>query len=125
MHNTDHFQTLLEQERTTLLKELASLGQINSDNAEDWELAPADLDIMEADRNEAADRIEEQQIEQGVLDNLEVRYRLVLHAIKRIKEGTYGICEIGGEKIEEDRLEVNPAARTCKAHMEEESTLTL
>ena len=38
-------------------------------------------------------------------------------ALEKIEKGTYGICETGGEKIEEDRLEANPSARTCKAHM--------
>ena len=34
-----------------------------------------------------------------------------------IAAGTYGTCEVSGEQIEEDRLEADPAARTCKAHM--------
>lgn len=32
-------------------------------------------------------------------------------ALKRIDEGTYGICEVTGEKIGEDRLRVMPFAR--------------
>ncbi|MCA9353454.1 TraR/DksA C4-type zinc finger protein [Candidatus Nomurabacteria bacterium] len=38
-------------------------------------------------------------------------------ALKRIENGTYGTCSVCGEKIEEDRLGANPAADTCKAHM--------
>ena len=37
--------------------------------------------------------------------------------------GTYGSCEISGEAIEVERLEANPAARTCKAHIEREAEL--
>jgi RNA polymerase-binding transcription factor DksA len=51
---------------------------------------------------------------------LEVRYNEIKSALKKIEEsapGAYGLCEVGGEQIEEDRLEANPAARTCKAHM--------
>ena len=40
-----------------------------------------------------------------------------LDALERIEKGTYGICEVGNEEIEEDRLNANPAARTCKAHL--------
>lgn len=123
--DTSHFKQKLEEEKQTLIEELASLGHINPDNAEDWELNFEDLNIMEADRNEAADRIEEQQIDQSVLETLELRYRLVLRALARIENGTYGTCEISGKEIETDRLEANPAARTCKEHMEEESTLPL
>jgi RNA polymerase-binding transcription factor DksA len=47
----------------------------------------------------------------------------VVHALGKIEAGTYGVCEVSGMDIEEDRLEANPAARTCKAHMAEEATL--
>lgn len=38
----------------------------------------------------------------------EVRY-----ALRRLDEGTYGICEVCGRPIEEARLEAKPAARFC------------
>ena len=42
-------------------------------------------------------------------------------ALKRIDEGTYGICEMTGEKIGEDRLRVMPFARfTIEAQEEME-----
>jgi RNA polymerase-binding transcription factor DksA len=34
-----------------------------------------------------------------------------------MEEGKYGICKVCGEEIEEARLEANPAAETCKAHL--------
>ena len=49
--------------------------------------------------------------------NLKVRYNDVKDALHKIETTGYGVCEVCGEKIEEDRLEANPAARTCKAHM--------
>jgi RNA polymerase-binding transcription factor DksA len=48
---------------------------------------------------------------------LEGRRTDVKEALDKIEEGRFGICEECGEKIEEDRLEANPSARTCKAHM--------
>ena len=56
-------------------------------------------------------------IDSIVLDELEARYRLVLHALKKFDAGTYGVCEESGEQIEEERLDANPAARTCKDHI--------
>ncbi len=42
-------------------------------------------------------------------------------ALKRVREGTYGVCEMTGEKIGEDRLRVMPFARfTIEAQEEME-----
>jgi RNA polymerase-binding transcription factor DksA len=39
-------------------------------------------------------------------------------ALTKIAEGKFGMCETGGDHpIEADRLAANPAARTCKEHM--------
>ena len=40
-------------------------------------------------------------------------------AIKRIEGGKYGICEVGSEPIETERLKVYPAATTCVNHAKE------
>jgi DnaK suppressor protein len=37
----------------------------------------------------------------------------VTQALKKMENGTYGICENCGEKISEERLGVFPAARFC------------
>jgi RNA polymerase-binding transcription factor DksA len=37
----------------------------------------------------------------------------VEHALRRLEEGTYGICEACGRPIDADRLEAMPAARLC------------
>ena len=35
----------------------------------------------------------------------------IQHALKRIEDGTYGICEVSGQKIPEPRLEAMPFTR--------------
>ena len=37
-------------------------------------------------------------------------------AERRLADGTYGICVVGGEPIDEARLEARPTATTCLAH---------
>ena len=37
-------------------------------------------------------------------------------ALARVADGTYGICEVGGEPIPPARLEARPTARTCVEH---------
>lgn len=44
-------------------------------------------------------------------------------ALKRIKDGTYGICEICGEEISEERLRYRPVTTQCikcKTELEDE-----
>ena len=53
-----------------------------------------------------------------MLKELEIRYNDIKDALDKIEKNKYGICEVSGEEIEEERLIANPAARTCKAHME-------
>jgi len=85
----------------------------------------SDIDVLNADENEAADRTEEVHIDSIVLDELETRYRLVRHALRKIETGTYGLCELCSGPIETDRLSANPAARTCKAHLGQEEGIAL
>ena len=119
--NLKHFETLLMSEKATLEAELATVGRRNPNNANDWEATPVAMDALPADENEVADTIEEFEGNTAILKQLEIRYNDVLLALEKINAGTYGTCEVDGEPIEEDRLGANPAARTCKAHMNDVS----
>lgn len=121
--NTAHFKQKLEEELAQVEAELKTVGV--QDATGDWEAKETSMDVMSAaaDPNEAADKQEEYQQNRSINNTLEVRYNNILRALKKIEEGTYGVCEVSGETIEEDRLEANPAARTSKAHMDEEDKL--
>ncbi len=122
---TAHYKQKLQEELATVTEELQTLGVQNPDNAEDWVATPTDTETGEADENVSADHAEDLEERTAILADLEKKYNSILHALRKIETGTYGICEVSGEQIEEDRLDVNPAARTNKAHMEEEDTLPL
>lgn len=107
----------LEKEKELLLSELGTVGRKSEGNKGDWEAVPADLNIPEADKNEVADKIEDFEEKFGTERELETRLKDVEDALKKISAGTYGVCETGGEKIEEARLSANPSARTCIKHM--------
>jgi len=117
--NIEHFKQKLEAELTTVETELKTVGVQNPKNPADWEAKDTETESAEAtaDPNEHADKLEEYEQHQAVNDELEVRYNDIKAALKKIDDGTYGKCEMSGEPIEEDRLEANPAARTCKQHM--------
>jgi RNA polymerase-binding transcription factor DksA len=115
--DTNHFKNKLEEEKTKLESELASVAQKNPDNPSDWQPISVGHDIAEADENLQADAVEAFEDNTAITNSLETRYNDVKRALDKIANGTYGICEISGEEIEADRLEANPAARTCKAHI--------
>ncbi|HEX2792709.1 MAG TPA: TraR/DksA C4-type zinc finger protein [Candidatus Paceibacterota bacterium] len=114
--NTTHFKERLEEEKVRLEAELNTVGRRNPSNPADWEAVPQETG-QEADPNDAADLIEGFEDNTGILKELETRYNEVLAALVRIEDGSYGTCSISGEPIEEDRLEADPAAMTCKAHI--------
>ncbi|MBC7836360.1 TraR/DksA C4-type zinc finger protein [Acetobacteraceae bacterium] len=117
--NTEHFKEKLEAEFKSVETELKSVGTQNPENPADWEAKETKMDTATpmADANEAADKLEEYTQNRAINDTLEVRYNEIKTALDKISNGQYGVCEIGGEPIEEARLEADPAARTCKAHM--------
>ncbi len=114
--NTEPYRARLEEEKVTLEAELASVGRRNPENPNDWEAIPQETG-QESDPNDAADLISHFEDNTAILKDLEIRYNEVKEALARIEEGTYGTCVISGEPIEEDRLAADPAATTCKAHL--------
>jgi len=115
MH-TESYKTRLTEEKDRLEKELSSVGRRNPSNPNDWEPVPQEVGQV-ADPIDAADLIEGYEENTAILKDLEIRYNNVLSALGRIEKGTYGVCSVGGEPIEEARLTADPAADTCIEHV--------
>ena len=109
------YEARLKEELAKLESELATLG-IRNPQTDDWQVT-ADGAEATADPNDRGDRFEEIEDRAAILNKLEAQYGDVKRALAKIEEGTYGICEVSGESIEIGRLDANPAARTCMAHM--------
>ena len=114
--NLDEFKKKLEAEKQTLVTELSRYGTFSSETGE-WEAVPNQDDLSEPDENDAADRFEDFEERTAMVATLETRYKEITDALAKMEKGKYGICEIGGEEIELERLEANPGARTCMAHI--------
>lgn len=115
--NIEHLKAKLEEEKVILEEELSRLG-IKDPVTGDWGARIKDEDNEPIpDSIDMGDVEEDFSIASNILGELEIRYTDVLNALKKIEHGGYGICEVSGEPIEEDRLLANPAARTCKHHM--------
>ncbi len=107
----------LEKERDTLLEELRDMGKLNPETGE-WEAIPAEAEFPETDQNNMADRFEDFEARSSMLKTLEPRLNNILRALKNLSKESFGKCEVCKKNIENDRLEANPAARTCKKHLE-------
>jgi DnaK suppressor protein len=115
----EKYKTKLEEEKKLLEEELARIGKFDKET-NDWEATPeSEIKSQEVqDEGDMAERAEDYEERSSTLSALEIRLNDIKSALARIEEGKYGTCEVCGNKIEEERLEVNPSARTCVACME-------
>ena len=99
----DFFKEILIKRKNELEKILISISQeireINKCEAKD----EADLAVTSMDSGR------EYQIYLKQKKELEE----INDALKKIEEGTYGICEMCEEKIQEERLKIKPFAKYC------------
>ncbi|MSU44678.1 hypothetical protein EXS45_00640 [Candidatus Nomurabacteria bacterium] len=107
----------LEAERDVLVEELRDMGKLNLETGE-WEATPEELDAPESDQNDMADRFENFESRSSMMKTLEPRLNNILKALKGLNKESFGKCEVCGKDIEIKRLEANPAAQTCKKHLE-------
>lgn len=106
----------LEKERDVLLEQMKDFGKLNPETAE-WEAIPEEMDFPESDQNDMADRFEEFESRSSMIRALEPRLNNILKALKGINRESFGKCVVCKKDIEMARLEANPAAQTCKEHL--------
>lgn len=101
---TDDRRAALEQEREMLRSKVHELDAKQDDLSYDDNFA--DSGQVAAERGE--NKVLYDQLRRD-LDDIE-------KALERMDTGSYGICEICGDAIGPDRLEVMPATRFCIRH---------
>lgn len=112
----ENFKNRLEKEKARLETELKEVGRRNPSNPKDWEPLPPEMDTRTSEQSELADKFEEMENRSAVEIHLEEKIGEVNAALDRIEKDKFGICEICKEKIDEKRMEANPAAATCVKH---------
>lgn len=105
----------LGAERDALEEELAEHGRVQGQSG-DWQGNSSGLQGEESDPSNAADQIEELVTNVPLVEELETRHKEVVVALEKMGGDAYGTCEVCKEPILFDRLEANPAARTCIKH---------
>ncbi len=97
------FEKMLQDRRKIILSEL---GQNANEIAALYESEPndsADFSIIDTSS----------QIDIKISENLKSELGEIKHSLEKIKDKTYGICELCSEDIDIARLKIKPFARYC------------
>jgi RNA polymerase-binding transcription factor DksA len=110
--DTSEFRRLLEEERARLVHASGRYQRENSETLEDevGELGGRSTDDNLGDlASDTYERELDEGIEEGVVDTI----RQIDAALQRIEDGTYGVSELSGRPIGEERLRAIPWATRC------------
>ncbi|MFA6421968.1 MAG: TraR/DksA C4-type zinc finger protein [Candidatus Buchananbacteria bacterium] len=104
------FKAQLEDRRNILVGQLQSIGSRTDGEAIDFEAKFPDYgDSMEDNATEVADYTKNLSLER----DLEKELHDVESALKKIADGSYGICVHCNKEIELERLKIRPASSSC------------
>ncbi len=98
-------ERLLEMEKEIL-------ENIQSESYEDENPFDVDGDLIDK-----ADVLSSASLTEGLSASQKKMLEEIRRALQRIKDGTFGVCQVCGSEIEEERLEAIPYADKCKKHM--------
>lgn len=105
-----HFEELVKKE---LAESKNFIDKANQDQSIGAKESSGDLSsyaFHQADQGSDTNLMEQTVM---LMEQEREKIRLLSDALRRISDGTYGICEICGDKIQETRLEIIPYARYC------------
>ncbi len=99
----------LEEEKTKLEKDLGNIAE-PTETPGDFETK---FDEIGTDKDDNATEVETYADNLSVETSLENQLKDIRNALKRMEDGTYGICENCHQEIDIERLKIYPAARVC------------
>src|SRR5947209_19253338 len=110
--DTDEARRRLEDERARLegVRETFSDDNLDTESEQD---NLAELSAYDQHQADVGTETFEREKDLSILERVEAELNDVEHALRRLDEGTYGMCEACGKPIGEERLEAMPAARFC------------
>lgn len=103
----EHFQSLLLAERTRLEEERE---QIRSRAGSVDGALPEEGEGGDDDTADLAAAMMDKEMDLSVEDEIEDMLGAIDHALQKIEDGTYGICDMSGQQIPKSRLELIPWA---------------
>jgi RNA polymerase-binding protein DksA len=107
--NIDHFRELLLEERRRVTAAIDYLHEENPGSIED------EIQISVSDNHlaETASVTLDREIDYSLEENSEHVLAAIEEALRRIDDGTFGVCARCGKPIGEARLEAMPYATKC------------
>jgi DnaK suppressor protein len=110
--DTEAFRTRLETERDRVRGAIEFLHEDNSHSLED-ETGETNASGADNHPGDTASATYDRELELGLEEGAEEVLAKIEAALRRIDDGTYGICENCGQPIGEERLEAMPWATLC------------
>ena len=109
--DTERFRGILEEERQRVLDAINYLHEETPGSLED----ETEEIVGNSDNHlgDTATATLDREIDYSLEENSEQVLRAIDAALRRIEEGTFGICETCGQPISEERLEAIPYATQC------------
>ena len=108
--DADEVRRRLDEERTRLEGLREGFGDLHNESEDDSLSELSSLDQHQADvGTETFNR----ERDLSILERVEAELADIEHAMRRLDEGTYGVCEACGKPIGDERLEAMPASRFC------------
>ena len=101
----------LDEIRSELLRALAKLER--SMKITNRAVRPVKLDQTSVGRLSRMDAIQNQSLTQGLQEREQAKHAEIVGALRRIEEGTYGMCTGCGGAIGFQRLLIFPETQTC------------
>jgi RNA polymerase-binding transcription factor DksA len=108
--DSDEARARLDDERRRLEEVRDSVDSV-SDESERESLS--ELSSSDQHPGDIGSETFEREKDLSILEQVEAELADVAHALERLDQGTYGICEACGQPIGDERLEALPAARFC------------
>ncbi|HEY6961609.1 MAG TPA: TraR/DksA C4-type zinc finger protein [Gaiellaceae bacterium] len=110
-NETETYRTRLEEERARLIGAVDFLERENPGSLADetGELAVAGDNHL----GDVAGATYDRELDEGLEEGAQQTLRDIEDALRKIEEGSYGVCEICGEPIGAQRLSAIPWARLC------------
>ncbi|HYX75654.1 MAG TPA: TraR/DksA C4-type zinc finger protein [Gaiellaceae bacterium] len=107
--DTEHFKQRLLDERQRAQEALARIQQ------EDAGLVQGEHEEIQSDNSlgDPASALYDRELDETFEESVERVIDAIDAALERIENGTYGICENGGEQIPPERLEAIPWTTLC------------
>ena len=103
----------LEEERARLAGVRTGVSESSGLDESEGE-SVAELSSIDQHQADLGTETFEREKDLAIIESIEAELADVEHALRRLDEGNYGICEACGRPIDEERLEALPATRLCR-----------